>query len=480
MSGPRVFQSVKVRLTLWYALILTVLLALFGYLMYTEFSRVLYGDVDKNLESAARQLTESLTSYLAPLPLKEKPAGEEAKKILADWEKANQRVRKSPVMIRVLLTDHSLLLDNLSRWQRDIIFPDFERDSFFMEHGTSYQVIHFQKRPVRMFYKRLQSPLLPDLILECATSLEEVGRAQQRLAFIIWIAVPAAVAASCVVGWFVIGRALHPVDSMIREARTITAANLQSRLPRTQAGDEIDRLAETLNEMMERIELSTRSIRDFSSDVSHELKTPLAIIKGEIEVALRRTRTTESLTETLKVIGGEVNEMIRLVDDLMLLVRSDAKQLKFEKKQLALASVLTNVADRFKERAAKKNIRFEAGLEQDADILGDEIYLKRLFSNLLDNAIKFTPEGGLVRVELIREKNRAVVRVADTGMGIELEMQAKVFSRFYRTDQARSHEGAGLGLNIAKTLSDAHNAAIVLFSQPGMGTTLTVSFPLYA
>ena len=131
---------------------------------------------------------------------------------------------------------------------------------------------------------------------------------------------------------------------MIREAHKITGANLQSRLPRTQVGDEIDRLAQTLNEMMDRIEISTKSIREFSSDVSHELKTPLAIIRGEIDLALRRSRSPETLTQTLQVIGGEVNEMIRLVDDLMLLVRSDARQLHFEKKVLSLESLLTQVS----------------------------------------------------------------------------------------------------------------------------------------
>ena len=169
--------------------------------------------------------------------------------------------------------------------------------------------------------------------------------------------------------------------------------------------------------------------------------------------------------------------MIRLVDDLMLLVRSDARQLHFEKKVLSLESLLTQVSERFRDRTAKKWITFVTHLTSDVNVVGDDVYLKRLFSNLLDNAIKFTRDGGRVELSLKRSGNAAVVEVKDNGIGVEPEMQTKVFARFYRTDQARSHEGAGLGLNIAKTICDVHGASIDLSSLPGKGTIVTVCFP---
>lgn len=475
-------KSVKTRLTLWYALVLTLLLALFGFLMHKEFSRVLYQDVEKNLEQEALSLQESITDFAANLPAdvfvrNPQFSDYQVKDFLTRWEIKNRRVRKSPVMIRLLKDNQFQIMDNLTGWQREIIFPDFERDSGFMETGKSFMVIHFQKKPIRLLYLRCALPGMASVIIQCGKPLDEVERALARLRFIIWVSVPLAVAAACFVGWAIIRRSFYPVNRMIQEARNITGANLQSRLPRTQIGDEIDRLAETLNEMMDRIEVSTKSIREFSSDVSHELKTPLAIIRGEIDLALRRSRSPETLVQTLQVIGGEVNEMIRLVDDLMLLVRSDSRQLRFEKKFLSLEALITQVSERFRERAAKKQIKFETSIHSDVNVTGDDVYLKRLFSNLLDNALKFTPEGGSVEVILRRSANLAVVEIKDTGMGIEPELQPKVFARFYRTDQARSQEGAGLGLNIAKTISDVHGGVIELRSVPGQGTSVLVSLP---
>ena len=280
--------------------------------MHKEFSRVLYRDVEKNLEQETSALQESLIDFIEKVP----PdvfgknnffSDYQVKDFLTHWEVENRRIRKSPLMIRLLKDNQFEVMDNLTGWQREIIFPNFERDSTFMETGKSFSIIHFQKKPIRLFYSRCELPRFTSLVIQCGKPLDEVERALARLRFIILVSVPGAVAAACFVGWAIIRRSFAPVNDMIREAHKITGANLQSRLPRTQVGDEIDRLAQTLNEMMDRIEISTKSIREFSSDVSHELKTPLAIIRGEIDLALRRSRSPETLTQTLQVIGGEVN-----------------------------------------------------------------------------------------------------------------------------------------------------------------------------
>lgn len=483
------FQSVKFRLTLGYAFVLAVLLSIFSFFMHAELARVLYEDADEKLSKEAGVLEESLKTHLKDffrgLPGKKThgiqplPSEETAKlqqKIQA-WEKAQRKVSLSTFAIRLEAMDHTLLLSNLSGWEREVIYPDFERDSVFMENGRSHQTIHFQGKPIRLYYHLVTAKDQPLFILQLGTSMTAVQNALHGLAVIILISIPGAVAAAGIAGWFLAKRSFRPVDSMIREARQITAAYLKGRLPRTHAGDELDRLAETLNEMMDRIESSTRAIQDFSSDISHELRTPLAIIRGEIDLALRRSRSPEALVQTLQVIEGEANGLIRLVDDLMLLVRSDARQLKFEKKRLSLKSVLSAVFERFQERAQRKNIKLSAAVGIEVWVEGDELYLKRLFSNLMDNAIKFTPEGGSVDLSLSRKDGKGIVEVLDTGMGIELDVQAKVFSRFYRTDQARSHEGAGLGLNIAKAICDGHNGQIKIQSLSRQGTCVIVALP---
>lgn len=380
-------------------------------------------------------------------------------------------------MLQISDMDQVTLLSNFEGWQKDIIMPDFERDSVFMETGKSFLTIYFQRRPIRLYYERIAGENRPLFIVQAGRPLDDVQSTLQRLAFIMFLTIPALVALACIAGWILAKRSFQPVDSMISKARGITAAYLKGRLPRTLTGDELDRLAETLNQMMDRIESSTRAIQDFSSDLSHELKTPLAIIRGEIDLALRKPRSADELKNTFKVIGEEVDELIRMVDDLMILVRSDAKQLQFVKIRVSLKEILIAVIDRFYQKAEFKQIKLKSELPEDAEIEGDTVYLKRLFSNLVDNALKFTPPKGEVRVRLLKSKQKALVEVIDNGPGIDFDVQSKVFARFYRTEHARAQEGAGLGLNIAKAIADAHNGIISINSQPQHGTTIQVSFP---
>jgi len=489
------FRTVKFRLTIWYALVLTVFLSIFAFLMHAELARTLYRDTDKNLHKQAVSIEVSLEDYLQRL----EPYLSAEKKIhlpnssaftpefrlilvelMKAWEKNEQYMRRATVMIRVLGFDHSLVMSNLKGWEKEIIFPDFERDSVFMEKGRSLQTIHFRNKPVRLYYHVIRYKQLPVFVVQGGFPLHDVEQTLARLTVIIFIWIPVAVVASGIAGWFLARGPLSPIDNMIKEARQITAAYLKSRLPRTNTGDELDRLAATLNEMMDRIASSTHAVQEFSSNVSHELKTPLAIIRGEIDLALRKSRSAENLMETLRTIEGEIDGLIRLVDDLMLLVRSDSKQLRFEKNRVNLKDLLENVCGRFRERAARKKINLTSDFQDDPEMVGDAVYLKRLFSNLLDNALKFTNEGGAVSVRLRLDGQKAIIEMIDDGIGIAYEIQEKVFSRFYRADAARTYDGAGLGLNIARAICDAHEGELTLKSNPFLGTTITVTLPSFS
>jgi len=291
--------------------------------------------------------------------------------------------------------------------------------------------------------------------------------------------IPVGVALACFAGWILAKRFVSPVDRMIQQARKITAAYLKSRLPRTFTQDELDRLAETLNEMMDRLEASTRAVQEFSSNVYHEFKTPLAIIRGEIDLALRRARSQEDLQKTIGVISEEVDGLVRLVDDLMFLVRNDSKQLNLQKKNLALAPILEQVVRLYRERAKQTEVALAFGEVAEAQVFGDEVYLKRLFTNLLDNAIKFTEPKGKVTVSVgISTPAKVIVRVEDTGVGIDPETLGNLGKRFYRADQARAKEGAGLGLSIVRAICDAHEGVLRFESQAGRGTCVFVELPL--
>ena len=489
------FRSVKFRLTLLYAFLLALILSAFSMFMYMELSRTLYADLDRRLADESAQIEDSVQDYVQGLFLTEEKSGISPKgffdplsfarkiqpallEVLSLWKRFGSPVDRSTLLTRIIGLDRSTLATNLKGWENEIIFPDYERDSVFMETGNSFQTIHFQKRPIRLHYHLVRHAARPIFIIQAGLEMDSIHNALRRLAFIMLISIPGAVFCACVAGWLLAKRSFRPVDLMIREARNITSAHLKSRLPRTHTEDELDRLAQTLNEMMDRIEGSMHAIKDFSSDISHELKTPLAIIRGEIELALRRPRTSEEFHVSLRVMLGEVDELIRLVDDLMLLVKSDARQLRLEQKEVLLEEVLAQIVDRFQDRAQKKNITIQSELGVHAPVLGDALYLKRLFMNLIDNALKFTQEGGLIQISLALERGRVVALVQDNGPGIAPEYQEKVFARFYRTDQSRSMEGAGLGLNIAKTICETHGGKLSLASQKGQGTAVTVDLPL--
>lgn len=483
------FRSFKFRLTLWYASMLMVFLAGFAFLMYAELSRALYHDVERSMLGEVRNIEDGLRTYLKDSKFssalstgKSKPfASEELQgklvSAIREWEQRQRRVARSLFLVRIIGFDHSPLASNLGGWERDIIFPNYERDSVFMETGESFQTIHFQKNPIRLYYHKVRFEGSPFFIVQIAKPLYEIEKTLRRLAVIIAVIIPIGVAFACLAGWFLAKRFLSPVDQMIQQARKITVAYLHDRLPRTFTQDELDRLAETLNEMIDRLEVSTRTIQEFSSNVSHEFKTPLAIIRGEIDLALRRARSQEDLQQTIGVISEEVDGLVRLVEDLMLLVRNDAKQLSLQKKNISLTQVLDQVLQLSQERARNGGIELVWEKGQDAVILGDEVYLKRLFTNLLDNAIKFTEPGGKVKVRKQLLMDKVVVEVEDTGIGIDPKTLEKIGTRFYRADQARSKDGAGLGLSIVSAICSAHQGGMRIESVLGSGTRVFVELP---
>lgn len=482
-------RSFKSRLTLWYAGMLMVFLAGFAFLMYAELSRALYHDVERTMLGEVQSIQDGLQAYLKGLKFSAAPQMEKGRlvfpenfqadlvKVIREWERRQRRVARSLFLVRIIGMDHSPLVSNLGGWERDIIFPDYERDSVFMEKGDSFQTIHFQKNPIRIYYHEVRSEDRPLFIIQIAKPLYEIEKTLRRLAVIISVIIPLGVALSCFAGWFLAKRFLRPVDQMIQQARKITAAYLKGRLPRTFTQDELDRLAETLNEMIDRLELSTRTIQEFSSNVSHEFKTPLAIIRGEIDLALRRARSPEDLQKTITVIGEEVDGLVRLVDDLMFLVRNDAKQLSLQKKSVPLARILAQVVQLYQERARREGVELSWDAGQEAQVMGDELYLKRLFSNLLDNAIKFTGSGGKVKVREQVLADKVVVGIEDSGIGIDPQILEKIGTRFYRADQARSKDGAGLGISIVKAICAAHDGSMRIESSPGHGTKVSVELP---
>ena len=257
--------------------------------------------------------------------------------------------------------------------------------------------------------------------------------------------------------------------------------HLAERLEETGAGDELDRLANTLNAMLGRLDEAFRQIRQFSADASHELQTPVTILKGELEVALRMPRSPEAYQRHLQSALEEVERIAILVDGLLLLARADAGVLRMDRQPVDLAQLVAEVYDQTSVLAEAQQLTLELGPLDPVTIQGDYERLRRLLLNLVDNGIKYTPPGGRVTLSLHRCGSWASLRVADTGIGLSLAEQQQVFQRFYRTEAARAHNqrGAGLGLCIVQSIAEAHGGHIQIDSTPGHGSTFTVCLPLH-
>jgi signal transduction histidine kinase len=274
---------------------------------------------------------------------------------------------------------------------------------------------------------------------------------------------------------------LAPVDKITRAAEEINSNNLAKRLDVPRSGDELQRLSQTLNRMLDRLEVSFDRITQFTADASHELRTPLALMRTTTEVSLRTSQTVADYREAQAEILAELEKTSSLVEKLMLLARADAGVETLQRMPVNVAECLREASKDGQILAEAKQVKFSAEFDaKDLVVEGDSHALHRLFLILIDNAVKYTPPGGSVRLELTRNNGSAIAEFRDTGIGVSAEDLPHIFERFYRADKARSREfgGVGLGLSIARWVAEAHKGRIEVQSTPGSGSVFRVRLPL--
>jgi heavy metal sensor kinase len=288
----------------------------------------------------------------------------------------------------------------------------------------------------------------------------------------------------CVMGWIFAGRALTPVLEVARTAERISGSNLSLRIPSRGAGDEIDRLIETFNQMIDRIEINFNQVRQFSTDVSHELRTPITVVRGQLEVALFTAKTVEQYRDAIVDSLSDIERLSQIVRALLLLSQAETGQVILQKQQLDLVEVADGVVDQFQIPAEGADVTLEfINLAGRCTGEFDRVQIERMLSNLLSNAVKFTPAGGRVRVSIDRRDDVAEIRVEDTGEGIPAEHLPHIFDRFYRVrgaagEQASPEKGLGLGLSFVAWIVKAHGGTVDVQSVSGKGTTFIVTLPL--
>jgi len=457
---------IRARLTIWYTLALAMIVAALAGFVFVRLKTDLVHGLDATLASRAEQIAlrspSSTTGNFEDVsdapPLAGLPAGDAVAQIIA----ADGRVLQTSGDTDVPLVSGSTLAVALRapyHATRDIkIGTEFE----------TYRIL------------ALKMPKSRSDVLAVAVSNESVDNATRHLAVLFAFALPGALAASALGGFLIATRGLRPVDRMTRAAAAIGADDPSARLEVPPTEDEVGRLGRTLNQMLERLHTAIEEQRRFGADASHELRTPLSIMRSEIDVTLRLPFTSDEARTTMESAREEVNRMTRIVEDLLTLARMDEGGMILERSRVPVFPLAQEVAGRFNHAAAAKRIHLTTETDDgELSVLGDRDRLVQLLSNLVDNAIKYTPDGGSVWVRLTDGDGMVRLVVDDSGPGIAPESLPKIFDRFYRIDKARSRSagGAGLGLSICRWIAEGHGGTIGVQSEPERGTQFTLTLP---
>ena len=456
--------SIGVRLMLWYLAIFALGEILFGASMWFILRNNLYDLVDDQLES---QL-EDVKTFL------------QAQSKDASLAKLREELRET------YAAEHSGDFLQISAESGDVVY----RSGFLESHQSillppaqiqdlQLKSRHAEGKHFRFAFTKLRVNGNAYTIEMGAPADDAVDTLELFRSSLLMFA-PVLLLVAAVVGYWMSRRALAPVDVLVRTAHQISGANLNSRLQKLETGDELQRLSDTLNAMLERIEAAFLRVTQFTADASHELRTPVSLIRTEAELALRRSRGEAEYRESLRHILNEAERTTLLIEQLLELARADSGREAVDLQPLDLGAILRSVADNWRQVAAIRNLEFSSGIHDPIwSVLGDETLLRRLADILLDNAFKYTTSPGSVALLLEQIEDRAVITVRDSGVGIAKEDQGKIFERFYRVDKARTRGqgGTGLGLSIAQWIVLQHHGSITVQSEPGEGATFRVELP---
>lgn len=462
-------MTLRVRLTLWYGTALALVLATFAGVLYAEMARELREQVDQSLTDAAAAAVRSLEQARAgPFDQFDDLAAQFPELAVVDK------------FFQIFSPTGAITIQSPHIKRQDIPLSRMALEAA-LAGRTIFQSVKFAgESPLRLVTVPIKAGGTLVNIVQVGTSLQPVEEALHRLLFVLGLMLPIALAVSLAAGWLLAGWALEPVGGITQAARRIAEGDLSQRLPAPQAADEIGTLVATFNEMIAKLDASFQQVRRFSADASHELRTPLTVMKGETELALRRPRAAEDYQLVLESNLEEIDRLTRIVDELLFLSRADLGEVKMASLPVRLDELARDVRKQAAVLGQDRDVQVTLGPLTAATVLGDELRLRELLLNLVDNAVKYSRAGGQVEVGLVTEGGLARLSVSDQGIGIPPDAQARIFDRFYRTTEARAHarQGTGLGLSICKWIAESHKGRIEVQSKINQGSCFTVVLPM--
>ena len=481
---------IRIRLSLWYTLLTALVLVIFSFALYIGLKRQLSTTLDQDLRNQAALASTSIT-YAGGLPILDPSYQNQLTDVVMLWVVQFESQRIVKVRGQTLGIE-PLLADDISRAAVGL---------------STYRTIRTSD------HQRLRIITVPVLdqngaygsAVQLGYSMRRVDNALDLLLQTLLVIATLAILVAAFIGYVVAGRALQPVAEITQLASQVDGDDLDARLHLDLPNDELGRLASTFDSMLERIELAFRRQRQFTGDAAHELRTPLSLMRSQIDLALTQAETPVEYREALGALDGDVSRMTTLVGMLLSLARADAGQLMPNREPVDLADLALDVADQLEPIALENGLTITTDLQPVMATVDADMIIQVLV-NLIDNAITNTPTGGAINVKVVggqrsvvgsplpdpgtangkpktilaANRQLATITVSDTGIGIAPEHLPRIFDRFYRVDtgRARSRGGIGLGLAICQAIVNAHHGTLTASSQPGSGSTFTFTLPL--
>jgi heavy metal sensor kinase len=459
-------HTLAFRLTLWYAgiFMLTSCVAfLFFYLLITS---VIRDRTDQDLLGEARTLASILNTQ-----------GIEAVKRQVIFEA--QAAGEKKIFFRLLsFSGEEFSSSNMSYW-RDIQIGKSGITQLLEEKQPVFETTRLpdRKHKIRILY----SIIGRGIILQLGQSMENYTRFIEAFRKIFVATMASLFIFAVIVGWFMARRALAGVETVTQTARQISEGSLKERVPVKKHQDEIDQLAITFNQMLDRIQKLVRGIKEMSDNIAHDLKSPITRIRGISEVTLTTGASVEEYENMAASTIEECDRLLEMINTMLVISRTEAGVNKLDAKEMDIAAVVSDAYELFEAPAEDKDLKFTCDVPGPLRVSGDQRLIQRMIANLLDNAIKYTSEGGTIKVTVQRQNDHSVViTVKDTGIGISDQDLPRIFERFYRCDPSRSKAGIGLGLSFARAVARAHGGDISVTSRPEKGTTFAVTLPIKA
>lgn len=463
-------RSIRFRLTVWYAALLGGVLILFCFAVYLGLWRYLLGTFEQSLGKEARQIGETLLADVGV-------GGEDY--VIEEIEEhfAPQINHK---FVRITRADNSVMY--ISSEPEDKSFNPSNLPAL-----TAPATAGFLRTEPLPQGSELAVYALPFTAGDGSAYTIEVGAPYGQIEEVLYglglmlaIGLPLMIAVAISGGYILVRRTLRPVDEIRASAERITSRNLNRRLPVAKTGDELERLSVSLNQMIARLDEAFEHVKRFTADASHELRTPLTVLRGELELLADKTALPAEVQETAGSMLEEVERLSKIVENLLTMSRLDAGEAVIDRVIVDLGDLACTTTEQMRMLAEDKRLTIRCSAEKGIEVEGDPMRLKQIIVNLLDNAIKYTPEGGSVDIAVGKSAEKAVLDVTDTGAGIPNDALLHVFERFYRVDKARSRQmgGTGLGLAIVKSICAAHNGTVLVDSVDRTGSRFRVELPL--